>query len=284
MELRYDAGFAIQNRVLSLTTCDGSRFIPPQLTGFWTPHSGRSFMPSCCAALQFTKDQRNYLGGWSAEGSDRYARVAVLWIRTLQGAVVKSIQAGPEGDRLGEQETLVHLQQHAESKAVPEEIMNALLRKLETWQAHQSDRPTESWVERADLNVQPCQVQDEQDEADPNPDEPVQKKRRGGNATARTEALGSNPREARAQIRQTLPAGFYFCRAGKKRTRVLHHLGSCYALPGIDYLDYSHMGARMPSRAEYDVICRLCSRTGVQQDPERSSGTVTSSSSDEPEA
>ena len=63
MELRYDAGFAIQNRVLSLTTCEGSRLIPPQLTGFWTPHSGRSFKPSCCAALQFTKDQRNYLGG-----------------------------------------------------------------------------------------------------------------------------------------------------------------------------------------------------------------------------
>ena len=149
MELRYDAGFPIQNRVLSLTT-----LIPPQLTGFWTPHSGRTFMPSCCAALQFTKDQRNYLGGWSAEGSDRYVRVAVLRIRTLQGAVVKSIQAGPEGDNLGEQETLVHLQQHAESKAIPEEMMNTQLRKLETWQAHQSDRPTESWVDRADLNVQ----------------------------------------------------------------------------------------------------------------------------------
>ena len=92
MELRYDAGVAIQNRVLSLMTCEGSRLIPPQLTGFWTPHSGISFMPSCCAALQFTKDQRNYLGRWSAEVSDRYARVAVLRIRTLQGAVVTSIQ------------------------------------------------------------------------------------------------------------------------------------------------------------------------------------------------
>ena len=169
---------------------------------------------------------------------------------------------------------------YAESKAIPEEMMNAPLRKLETWQAHQSDRPTESWVERADLNVQPHQVQDEQDEANPDPE----KKRRGGNATARTEALGSNLREARAQIRQTLPAGFYVCRAGKKRTRVLHHLGSCYALPDIDYLEYSHMEERMPSRTEYDVICRLCSRSGVQQDPERSSGTVTSSSSDELEA
>ena len=52
----------------------------------------------------------------------------------------------------------------------------------------------------------------EQDEADPDPAEPVHEKRRGGNATARTEALGSNPREARAQIWQTRPAGFYVCR------------------------------------------------------------------------
>ena len=96
-------------------------------------------MPSCCAALQFTKDQRNYLGGWSAEGSDRYARVAVLRIRTLQGAVVKSIQTGPEGDSLGEQETHVHLQQRAEDKSIPKEAIFTLRRNLETWQAHQSD-------------------------------------------------------------------------------------------------------------------------------------------------
>ena len=51
MELGYDAGFAIQNRIFSLVLCEGSQLIPPQLTGFWTPHSGRSFMPSCCAAL-----------------------------------------------------------------------------------------------------------------------------------------------------------------------------------------------------------------------------------------
>ena len=57
---------------------------------------------------------------------------------------------------------------------------------------------------------------------------------------------------------------FDVCRAGKKQTRVLHHLGSCYALPDIDVLDYSHIGERLPSRSVYDVIGRLCSRSGVQ--------------------
>ena len=135
------------------------------------------------------------------------------------------------------------------------------------WQAHQSDRATESWVESADLNVQPHQVQDEQDEASPDPVKPAQKKRRGGNAQAQTEALGSNPRKSRADNRQSLPAGFYICIAGKKRTKVIYRLGSYYALPDIDYLEYSHMGEQLPNSADYDVICRLC-RRGGQQDPE----------------
>ena len=84
--------------------------------------------------------------------------------------------------------------------------------------------------------------------------------------------IGSNPREARARIRQSLPTGLCACRTGKKRTKVLHRLGSCHA-------ECSHMSERMPSRADYHVICRPCSRTEVEEDPERSSGTVPKSSS-----
>ena len=215
MELKYDAGFALQNRIVSLLTLEGSARIPPQLTDFWTPHSGRSFMPSCCAALQFPLDQRNYLGGWSAEGSDRYARVAVLRIRSLQGAVIKSIQAGPEGDPLGEQETLSHLQQYGEDKKVQPDEMVSLIRNLETWQPHREPRAAAMPEVNIDDDVGLLQIQDEDDEP-ADPAEHAQKRRRGGNAQTRTEALGDNPREARARIRQTMQPGFYVCRAGKK--------------------------------------------------------------------
>ena len=146
MELRYDAGFPISEpRTLS----DDCAVVPGSFH-----HSSlvfglriqQIFDAELLRSTAVHQGSAQLLGGWSAEGSDRYARVAVLRIRTLQG------------DSLGEQETLVHIRQNAESKAVPEEMMNALLRKLETWQAHQSDRPTESWVESADLNVQPLQV------------------------------------------------------------------------------------------------------------------------------
>ena len=283
MELKYDAGFALQNRIVSWLTLEGSAHIPPQLTGFWTPHSGRSFMPSCCAALQFPLGQRNYLGGWSAEGSDRYARVAALRIRSLQGAVVRSIQAGPEGDPLREQETLSHLQQYGEDKKVQPDEMVPLIRNLETWQPHRAPRAAAVLEMRTDDDVGLLQIRDE-DDGPVDPEEHAQKKRRGGNAQARTEALGDNPREARARIRQTLQPGFYVCRAGKKRTRVLHQLGACYALPNIDYLDCTHMGEKMPSRSQYDVVCRLCTRRGIDNEQQVSSETVTSSSSDEHEA
>ena len=116
IELKYDTGFSMQHRIISLLLLEGSALVPPQLTGFWTLHSGRAFMPSGCAALQFPRDQRNYLGGWSAEGSDRYARTAMLRTRSLEGSVVKSIEAGPEGDTFGEQETLTHLLQYGGRK------------------------------------------------------------------------------------------------------------------------------------------------------------------------
>ena len=133
------------------------------------------------------------------------------------------------------------------------------------------------------MDVGPMQIQDEDDELT-DPADQAQKRRRGGNAQMRTEALRESPREASAQIRQTLSPGFYICRAGKKRTRVLQRLGACYALPNIDYLDCTHEGERMTSKAEYDVICRLCSCKGIDQDPQVSSETATSSSSDAPEA
>ena len=39
-------------------------------TSFWTPHSASAFLPSCTKALGVPKEERDYLGGWSARGSD----------------------------------------------------------------------------------------------------------------------------------------------------------------------------------------------------------------------
>ena len=56
VELRYDTGFAIQGRILEVLEIDGQR--PFKLPGasVWTPHSGRSFMPSSTAAFRVPKE------------------------------------------------------------------------------------------------------------------------------------------------------------------------------------------------------------------------------------
>ena len=97
-ELKYEIDYAVQNRVMSLLNLNDTNIFPVPVTSFWTPHSGRSFLPSCCAALDFTEEERDYLGGWSPQGSDRYARIAGLRISNLQRAVASTIRQGPQGD------------------------------------------------------------------------------------------------------------------------------------------------------------------------------------------
>ena len=82
-EMRYETGYGLQNRVL-LHLGDGKeRLHIPGTTQFWTPHSGRAFLPSATALLGFDKTDRDFLGGWTAQGSDRYARVSRTKIQNM---------------------------------------------------------------------------------------------------------------------------------------------------------------------------------------------------------
>ena len=90
VEIRYDRGLPSKADFLrnSRTPLSSSSiFIPHPVVHFWTPHSSRTFMHSSSSALGFTKSTET-LGGWTAENSDRYARVARLKIQTMQKAVV----------------------------------------------------------------------------------------------------------------------------------------------------------------------------------------------------
>ena len=133
VELRYDMGFAIQGRLLAqLSDATQHHLIPHPAVHFWTPHSSRTFMPSATSALGFPKSDRDYLGGWAAENSDRYARVARLKIQTMQKAVVQSISNPSSKDPLGEAETLTHLEQHFSHSLqhVPEHVRSKCLISL----------------------------------------------------------------------------------------------------------------------------------------------------------
>ena len=110
-ELRYDIGSAMQNRVLSSLRFADQNSLTRSVASFWTPHSARAFLPSATAALGVPKEQRDYLGGWSAQGSDNYSRVAARMISNLQKLVISSRQSS-SGDPFAEADTASQLDDH----------------------------------------------------------------------------------------------------------------------------------------------------------------------------
>ena len=58
-------------------------------------------MPSAAAALGFSKADRDVLGGWSAEWSERYTRTAKFVVAQTQSAVAATFR-DPDSDQLAE--------------------------------------------------------------------------------------------------------------------------------------------------------------------------------------
>ena len=110
-ELRYDIGSAMQNRVLSSLRFADQNSLTRSVASFWTPHSARTFLPSATAALGVPMEQRDYLGGWVAQGSDNYSRVAARMFSNLQKLVISARQSS-SGDPFAEADTASQLDDH----------------------------------------------------------------------------------------------------------------------------------------------------------------------------
>ena len=90
-ELRYNTAYALQNRLLSALQDGHDRMLHPSLTSFWTPpSSSHNLMPNTAAVLGCTKEDRDFFGGWSDQGSDRHTRIARFRISNQQRAVTST--------------------------------------------------------------------------------------------------------------------------------------------------------------------------------------------------
>ena len=277
-ELRYDTGSAIFYRVLGLVKLPGEVSIPASVAHYWTPHSGRAFLPSYTAALKVEKTTRDFLGGWNAQGSDRYSRIARLRIFNMQKAVLQAIRSAEGMDPAFESEALQEFVEFLNSCHLAEEAKTSLVRAMETRPKLPQHQPSLSADELVPEDAQGV-VPYLDEEWEIPVAEPL-KKKRGGHAQVRTAELGTDPRTKRAQLRSAMLPGFYLCFSGKKSVKTLHKLGSCYALPGIDYLRYEYLGEAFPSVATFDTICKLCGRNITNPDAD-SDVPFTSSSSSE---
>ena len=88
-ERRYDTAFTVQTRLLGSLCYRVSRLFNFSFTHFWSPHSGRKLLPTAASVLGAPTQDKNLLGGWSAEGSERHNRLAKYKIAQIQRDLIQ---------------------------------------------------------------------------------------------------------------------------------------------------------------------------------------------------
>ena len=89
----------------------------------------------------------------------------------------------------------------------------------------------------------------------------------------RSELLGSDHKQTRADIRSNLER--------KKKIKVLHRLVQCFMLPGVDFMSYEYAGTSFPEVSSNETVCKWCAKSKDFHLDLDSSGSNTSSSSEE---
>ena len=191
----------------------------------------------------------------------------------MQRAVIRALHS-PVPDPLAEQDLAEHFEEFLTLQRVPPAAIVLCVSLLRSPAGPRDLSDTAEQPEDSQPPLQPPVVP-----GPPDPPATPRPVKRQKEAALRTEILGSNPKDRRAQIRATFDPGYCLCRFGKKKLRTLHRLGDCFALPDVDYLDYDFLGTSMPKRSAFDVICQLCAKREIHT--AKASASQSSSSSEE---
>ena len=217
-ELRHEAASAVQTRIF-LT------LFRHRAAKYWTPHPPRNFLPSAAAALNVPKADRDMLGGWAAEESERYTRVSKYRITSVQQQVALTFADASNSDPLSELESLedfsAFLKREGVSEAECSRYLNLLSKRGFVEQVR--DEPLVGQPEEAQEKLQ--LVDDEEETLAAAEPSKIQNWNLGRSAT-----LGQNPKEARERLRAALAPGFYLVTSTFRNLKILHRLGSCYLI------------------------------------------------------
>ena len=286
-ELRYDTAHALQVKVLQSLRTRGEPLLSPQTAQYRTPHSGRNFLVSAASAIGVPKPDRDMLGGWAAQQSDRYIRVSRSRIMHVQTQVITALTSQDDPDPLCEEETLQDFSAFLETRVSEEEkkrCLNLLGRRAFVTQPRETQTAPEEQTEvLVQFPSEQLLLEEQEHEQQLAAKAEIRKKQQAWN-DERTAKLGPNPREYRRQLRESLDQGFYVAVSSKKKIRTLHLLGECYMLPTLDYTTFTFLGSQLPSRNLYDQTCKWCAKSGDTKHKSTASsdcGTATSSSTED---
>ena len=93
----------------------GNISLPPGVAHNWTPHSGRSFLPTSTAYLGVEKSSRDFLGGWNAQ------------IINMQISVLNAVKDPAAVDPIAESESLREFADFLQSTPVTDKARAALV-------------------------------------------------------------------------------------------------------------------------------------------------------------
>ena len=157
-------------------------------------------MPSPAAVLGFSKSERDILGGWSAEGSQRYTRTAKYKIKQMQTAVASTFR-NSEPDQLAEADDIDSLGDFLRTWEVPEDSVRRSQKMsmfaLVCTDLERSDSPKPTTV---DFDVIPGELALDNHDEDAELQNKLSKEKQQSGNRSRSELLGSDHKQARSDI------------------------------------------------------------------------------------
>lgn len=225
---------------------------------FWSGHSARCTVPTWAAALQYTKEERNYLGRWCPSESDEYVRNAEAISCRIQGAVATRMRSKFTTDVFHESPLLRELAQYCIARGYEEEEVELMTTSL-----------LQKGFELPGIGVSGGEGDDvscENPESFPEDFDPT---------------LDVDLLETQADF----PLGQLIVSIDKAGTAMtLHRLGACWRIPGVHYRTYMAVEEDGNEEGCCNNLCKECwphklvSKLAIDMTSESSSSSSSSDS------
>ena len=240
--------------------------VSPQLGSFWTEHSARATLPSWAACLPSVPDAWiDALGRWAAGRSKTYIRTYQKRVRFIQTNVAKRIKESADPHNLLDERALfVEFTAHLGKLGVEETLVANWVGAFEVYRPNRSTAclqvaDASSDAEESAEEIEDCGL-----------DEVV--------------SVGESDVEVAGveafSVKENLGIFVVSLRRQSKQRRCLHRIGSCYRVPGKDYLQYEVLTSEFPASSKFDVMCKDCKlHSGTKEASSSSSSSSGSSAS-----
>lgn len=221
----------------------------PGVQTLWTEHGDRSTLVNWAARLGMPLEVRNALGRWSPQGSDEYLRTTRSTVLDTQNVLGERLRRAPEGDPMGEEDTLARLRVHLTEKGFHEELIDEQLRRLRSWRVPEAG----AFLELRELDVDGFALV--------------------GAVAPGTPKVDSSDEDVGAGLEVPQDGEWVISQARQGKARTLHQVGRCWRLPGRHYRwfaetteDMALLGA---AGGRYEHACRDCFREPVNAGGQR---------------